>query len=453
MEMFTMKRASRFRRAFALTVLAVAPLATGPAWSDTVNLMQAYERMVQGGIEFGIIDLSLLASAEEVRQAKGQRLPRIQLSFEYDEVNQNIVASDNTAYTTGHSQYPKLAVDFTIRQPIYDAVRFRALPLARAEDEERKARAEIARNRVVRDMIGAYLKVAEAQIAVKRAEVVLDTRKEYQESLAEEVSAGRRESDSLAKAESETLSAGEDALEAKVTLADALAELQRYTGPEVTAVSLDGSRVATIDLASLDRSMTRDAVLVHSPDLIAAQAARDVAARQIDSARGASHPSLDLVLNMEHSDTEGSLYGGGSQIETVTGGLMLTVPIYEGGIQRSKVREAEINARQAELKVKQTRGAVLAQYDALVTAVRMSAERSRTLREHLALASQNLQTAEEQYNSGRANEALMLEQRLRRDVMRLDLEKARLAQLRLQTQLYALFGALDLRAISQEAEG
>lgn len=431
--------------------LAVLMLSGQGARAESVTLMQAYTRMMTAGIETGIIDADLAASAEGVKQAKGQRLPRVQLSLQYDQIQQEVISSDNETYAEGSSQYPKVTFNFSVRQPIYDAVRFRALPLARAQDAVRQADAEVARNRIVRDMIVAYFEVAQAQMRIRRAQAIIEGRADYVRSVEEDVAAGRREADVLIRAQGDSFAAESDRMEAEIGLAEALAGLQRYAGLDVTGVALDGARLGVVDLANIDRSMTEAALLSMSPDLQSAKAAADVGKRQIASARGALQPTVDLVLDFEHQTTEGSLFGGGSKTQTVTGGAMLTVPIYEGGIRKSRVREAEAGLRAADLKVQQTERAVLARYKALIGAARATAARSGKLSSQLRLSEESVAAAQEQFDAGRASEGVLLEQRLRRDTLRLDVQSARLQQFRVQAELYALFGALDMKAISAQA--
>lgn len=438
---------------FGAMVLAAQLGLNQPAVAQQVNLEQAYQRMMDAGIEFGMIDADLTASAETVKQAKGLRLPRVEVTLQYDQIQQNVISSDNEAYATGTSQYPKVTMNFTVRQPLYDAVRFRALPLSKAQDAVRRADAEIARNRVVRDMIVAYFGVAQAQLKLDRAKAIVKGRSEYERSLQEDIDAGRREGDVLLRAESDTMAAESDAMDAEIGMAESLAELQRYVGPEVTGVVINGSRIGVVDLASMTSVMTQDNLATMSPDLQSARAAVDVANMQKRAARGALQPSLDLVLDFEQQTTEGSLFGGGSETQTMTGGVMLTVPVYEGGIKRSRVREADAGIKSAEFKLRQIELSVNARYKALMDAAKATASRSGKLSGQLRLSNESVQTAQEQFNAGRISEGILLEQKLRRELLMLDVQAARLQQLRVQTELYALFGAFDIKTISTQAGG
>lgn len=450
------KRGVRLSKSYGQVAFICAAIQLGvvqPAFSESVNLLQAYNRMVESGLEFGMIDADLEASAELVKQAKGQRLPKIEIALQYDQIQQQVISSDNTAYATGKSQYPKISMNFTVRQPLYDAVRFRQLPLAKAQDAVRRADAEVARNRAVRDMIVAYFGVAQAQLGVDRAKLISKGRSDYEVSISEDIDAGRRESDALLRAQSDTLSAQSDEMDAEIGMVEALAELQRYAGLDVTGVAVNGSKVGLVDLSSLKREMTEANLLSMSPDVQSARASFEVSKRQKLSAKGAMQPSVDLVLDMERQVTEGSLFGGGSETQTITGGVLLTVPIYEGGIKKSRVREAEAGIKSAELKMRLSEKAVKARYKALMNAAQVTAKRNGVLAKQMRLTETSVQVAREQLVSGRASEGVVLEQTLRRDVLRMDMQATRMQQMRVQAELYALFGALDMKTISKQAGG
>ncbi|NBO21257.1 MAG: TolC family protein, partial [Rhodobacteraceae bacterium] len=251
--------------------------------------------------------------------------------------------------------------------------------------------------------------------------------------------------------EGETFAARNDQSDAEIALAEAVAGLQRYAGADVTGVSMDGNRIGVVDLGNLDQTLTRERLLDMSPDLQAARAALDVASRTVRVAKGASQPSANMVLDLEQEKTEGSLFGGGSDTQTTSLGMAFSVPIYNGGINKSRVREAEAKVKGATLRVKQTEAAVVSHYDALMKAAASTAQRTASISRQLNLVEQSLKAATEQVASGRASDDVRLEQALRRDVTRLDLQAARLQQLRIQAELYALFGALDVKALSGQA--
>jgi len=65
-----------------------------------------------------------------------------------------------------------------------------------------------------------------------------------------------------------------------------------------------------------------------------------VAQKEVDALRGEHYPTLDLVYSDVNTDTDGSVYGGGSDIDSADLMLQLNIPLYSGGATSSKVRQA-----------------------------------------------------------------------------------------------------------------
>ena len=142
------------------------------ASAQTITLSQAYKRMLSFDLEFEILDLEDDVAEELIRQAKGERYPRVNLSVSYVNTRQEIKSSDNTTFSSGVSTFPTTTVSFSVVQPIFDLPRWRSMGLAQSEAELAKARAEVVRNRMAARMSSAFAGVARAQLRVGARESI-----------------------------------------------------------------------------------------------------------------------------------------------------------------------------------------------------------------------------------------------------------------------------------------
>jgi outer membrane protein len=71
----------------------------------------------------------------------------------------------------------------------------------------------------------------------------------------------------------------------------------------------------------------------------AQQAALEVARHEVERARAGHYPTLDIVANYGKNDSA-STSGSGVQTDTRSIGVQLSIPIYEGGVVASRIREA-----------------------------------------------------------------------------------------------------------------
>lgn len=421
--------------------------------AQTITLTEAYSRMFEREIQLEILGIEDQIAAELVRQARGQRLPRVGLSIQYIQTQQDIVSQDNTTFEEGSSVYPTTRVTFSVRQPVYDRVRWRALPLAQAEAELVAARAEVARNDLSKMLISSYLEVARNQIALEQARITIRARTQLERDLELQVDAGRVQADALLRVQGDVFEARAMEAESALDLTNALFDLYRFTGPDVTGVSYAAGSVGIPNFNALMSTFNAGALPSLSPAIQVAQAELDVALRQVDATRATFQPTVDLSLEYGYEETEGSLFGGGSTVQSGELGLNADWMIYEGGVRKSRVREAEARVEIATLRLQQTTELAERRYEALTAALERSLQAVNAIGSEQGAAQRRLNAATEQQSAGRIGPEAALEARLRRDTLGLQGQIARLRVVQLQAELLSLFGALDIDALSRDFSG
>lgn len=439
-------------RAAVLVALSFL-LVPSAAVAQTITLSQAYDRMIDREVQYEILDLQADVAKEVTRQALAQRLPRVGLTIQYLYTQQEIVNQDNETFQEGASAYPTTTMTFSVRQPLYDPVRFRQLPLARAEQELVATEAEVARGELSLRLVDAYLDVARAQLALRQSVETIQARTQLERDLRFQLDAGRIELDPVLRAQGDLLEANAIRAERELELSEALFELYRFTGSDVTAVSYDGASVGISDFQALINTFTASRLDGTNPAIQVAKAQVAVAERELAATRGAYQPTVDLSLELEYEQTEGSLFGGGSTVSSTEMAITGDWVIYEGGVRRSRVREAEARLKIANLRLEQARELNQRRYDALVDAIRRSLQAVSTVGSERAAAQRRLAAAIEQERAGRIQPAAAIEARLRRDNLGLQGQIARLRVVQLQAELIALFGALDITALSRDFRG
>lgn len=423
------------------------------AQGQTVTLADSFDLMFDREVQYEILDIEQRIAAELVRQARGERLPRVGLAIRYIQTKQDIVNQDNTTFQEGSSQYPTTRITFSVRQPLYDPVRWRALPQARAEEELVKAQAAVARNELTTLLIASYLDVARAQISLEQARIMVRARSQLESDLALQVDAGITEADALLRAQGDVFEARAMRSERELDLTTALFDLYRFTGPDVTGVSYAGAAIGVPSYNELVSTFSLETLLDMSPAIQVARAELDVTERQERVARAAYLPTANLVLEFEYEQTEGSLFGGGSTVQSTELGLNVDWSIYDGGVRRSRVREAGARVEIANLRLQQITDLTERRYEALTAALGRSFGSISAIGAEQAAAGRRLEAAIEQESAGRIGPQAALEARLRRNSLALQGQIARLRVVQLQAELLALFGALDVDALSQEFRG
>ena len=66
----------------------------------------------------------------------------------------------------------------------------------------------------------------------------------------------------------------------------------------------------------------------------------DVAFQEVERQQSGHYPTLDLVARSNRKETGGTLFGGGSDVETNDVMLRFNLPLYQGGYVSSRHVEA-----------------------------------------------------------------------------------------------------------------
>ena len=105
-----------------------------------------------------------------------------------------------------------------------------------------------------------------------------------------------------------------------------------------------------------------------SLQIVVAQAGAELAEKEVARNRGGHYPTLDLIANYAENSTGGSTFGFGSDGHSKAIGVQLNLPLYQGGVIQSKLREAVANRDRAKEDLENTRRTVALQTARLIWA-------------------------------------------------------------------------------------
>lgn len=436
-----------------LALMLTASWIAMPAGAQTITLQQGYDLMLSSELELKSLGIDAEIAKEIVLQAKSQRYPRVSLGLTYDTIRQKVISSDNTTFQKADSQFPKKTATLTIVQPLYDQGRWRAMDLATAQAGVSTAQGEVTKGQVTRQYVAAFLGVVAAQLDVDRAQAIVVARAQFQSSLELQVSAGSGNPIDATRAQGDSFAAQSELADAQLRLSDALFELYRFTGPEVTGVSANTGQLAVVNASNFDSTFSTERLLAASPEVQLARAQVAVAEKELVQARAKFRPVVNVNLTAKQEVTDGSLFGGGSDIVTAEGGLSLNWSIYEGGARRSAVREANQRIELAKLRVAQAEDIATRRLGALKEAISSSRQRESAIAAQSERAAQAYQESVSQQEAGKVGAEVSMENSLRADLLKIDQNTARLRTLQLEAELLGLFGALDTNGLSARLAG
>ena len=272
-----------------------------------------------------------MATKEGRRQAVARLLPTFSASAGYTYTHQDIISSDNTVYGSGETDFGTTTYGLNLTQPIFHWDLFVGLRQSKADNLRAEAENVLARQELVVRVADLYLQALAAQDQV-------DFSKAEQAAVAKhlELAQGRFEMGLVpitdlhdAKARMATTRA--KTIEAENLFDDALQALHEVAGKPVAGLEPLRESIALVSPEPVDAATWIRGALQQNPAIELQKQAVEVAQLEVKRQRSGHYPVLDLVGSFNNENTDGTLYGGGSEVEEMKIGVQLSVPIFEGG--------------------------------------------------------------------------------------------------------------------------
>lgn len=328
------------------------------------------------------------AAQEKIPQGRAGLLPQASISANTI-YNDRTVGFRNSATAANNSQFNSNAITLSISQPLFRRQNTVALEQARTQVEQAEAQFSLAAQELVLRVAQGYFDVLLAQdnVALAQAQKAAISQQLAQAKRNFEVGTATITDTHEAQARYDLTLAQEIATENDLEVRRrTLAQIIAQPAPALTGLStrlpLKPPEPPQIDTWVDEARRTNLQVR-------AAEAALQTASQTIERNRAGHYPTLDAVATYQDAGQGAGVSGvpsPGFDTRGKTIGLQLAIPIYQGGLVNSQVREAianedrarhdlenarrtaELNARQSYLGV--TNG--LAQVQALQAALRSS---------------------------------------------------------------------------------
>ena len=324
-----------------LLLLLVVLISSSAGFVSASSLVDIYHTAQINDPIFQRAQLQTQVIGESRKQALALLLPKLVAAAEYRQTGQDIVSSDNTVYGAGSTDFDTTSYGLTLTQPIFhwDAIvgyKQSKLVIQKAEIEYVLAQQEL----VVR-VASLYLNAlaAQDQLGFTQAEQ-LAVEKHF------ELASGRQEMGLIpitdlydAKARQATTRA--ETLEAQNKLDDAFQALAEVTGTNIAAINILQKEIPLLKPQPADIVDWIDAALEQNPAITLQQQGLEIASQEVSRQKSGHYPTLDLVGRYHDEETSGSLFGGGSEVETTEIMLQFNLPLYQGGEIASRVRTAK----------------------------------------------------------------------------------------------------------------
>jgi len=323
---------------FALPLGLAAMLIAGGASGE--DLLQIYREAQASDPQLAAARANWGATQERVPQARAGLLPSVTLGSAA-----NINSSESTFRTDpkirNNNEYSQFGFTVSASQPLYRAQSVVTLAQAQEQVAQSDYSLAISQQDLILRTAVAYFDVLLAEFTV---ELVEQQKLAVEEQLAQakrnfEVGTATITDTNEAQAQYDRIVANEiqarNDLDRRRTALRAIIgrlprDLNRVRRPFEPQLPNPNSLEYWLDKALADNLVVR-----------VAQASYDIAALEVDRARAAHYPTVDLIASYGVSGaTGGPTNNFNSDQRSALLGLQLNVPLYQGGLLTSRVREA-----------------------------------------------------------------------------------------------------------------
>ncbi len=354
-------------------------------------------------------------SHQKLTQARAGILPSLVLNGSYTR-QQMPSASSVNAFTRADQHQVRL----TLSQPVFRGLReFAALDVAHAGWQGEQASLRQARRTLYASVAQSFYRLAQAEVDASNLEELLQVSRRRAEDVRGRVRIGRSRPGDLLAAETQVATVEAQLQAAQVAWEQARDQFVLMTGqPREVAPAIPSVRdTLPSGLVPLENHLRR---LEQRPDVEAAHQVLRAAERGVDVAWGAHLPSVDAGGNW-YLERTGILASTQWDISVTA-----SMPVFQGGLVRSQVREAAQKRSTGELLLSQTRRAAEEEVRSAWLEAQGALQQIQLLERAHSLSEKNYQQQSEDYRLGLVSSLEVLSALNSHQDLKRSLDRARL---------------------------
>ncbi|QPF74847.1 TolC family outer membrane protein [Roseateles sp. DAIF2] len=316
------------------------PLATS---ERNTALLAVYREALERDPKYQAARADYEIAAQAVPQARAGLLPTASIDYQKSAIRQEVDRASNPSFPTGASRYPSSNLSLTITQPLLRAPALFKYNQAGISVEQARFNLLAAEQDLILRVASGMLNVMAGNdgLDLARAERQA-TERQYELAKARKTS-GLGNVTQLFDAEARHSQARAREREAGNRLEDARLAVKEIIGEDLPALGGFKGDFTPTEPMPAEAGPWVNAAVEQNLALQARRLAVQISELEIKRQKAGYAPSVNLVASTSRQDTGGSLFGRGQRYNNAEVGLRVNIPLFEGGMTHSLVREA--NAR------------------------------------------------------------------------------------------------------------
>ncbi len=435
-------RTPRLTAALAVVLLVVSAPAAGQ------GVLHVYERGLEWDPSLDAVRFGDVSAREGLRAAWSRFLPSLSFEYDYSHTRQEIRSTDNEVFAQGTSRFPTDEWAFNLVQPVLRLEDWANVPKAKANKRRTEFELVGAQQDLIFRSADAYFGVLASQdnlsFAVSEREAIEAQLNEAEERVGAGLSTVQDLYDAQARF-SESLATEADAHD---LLRDAQQAVVEIAAEELTNPQSLETQFALKPPEPPNLGKWVAAARDQNPVLRALREEVEVARMEVREKAAEHTPRVDLVGSLSRRDTDGSLFGGGSDVENTDFLVTVSVPLFRAPVIL-ETREKHYEMRRAERELEAERRQVVRDTRAAYYAVNTLITQVDALRRAVEAQQRALESKEEGLRSGLNTGIHVLDARRDLFLAKRDHAQARYDYVLESLRLKQLTGSLDLEDLAE----
>ncbi len=333
-------------------VLGSALCVTTPAHS--ADLLDVYKQARNADAVYASARAAWVATQEKLPQARSGLLPSLSLSGS-TQYNDRDISFRDPAIVGSSSRFNSNALSLSLTQPVYRRQNVVAFEQGKTQVDQADAVLSLAAQDLITRTAQAYVDVllARDNVAFAGAQKTAIAEQLTQAKISFQVGTATITDTHEAQARYDLAVSQEIVAQSDLEVKQRALELLINKNTP-TLAPLGALRLISPEPAVLDKWV--EEARTANPQVRAAESNLTLAEQEVNRNRGAHYPTLDAFAGYSRNASGvGTLGGPGTDINNRNIGLQLAVPIYQGGLVNSRVREAIANQEKARQDLENTR--------------------------------------------------------------------------------------------------
>ncbi|MCB1971138.1 MAG: TolC family outer membrane protein [Geminicoccaceae bacterium] len=336
------------------SLLASASLLAWVSVAHAGSLEDTVRTALQTNPEVGVVKADRLAVDQELRLARSQYLPALDLRAAAGPEYTNSVStrrrSTRPADGDGHTTLFRSEAQLRLSQMLFDGFATDSeVARQRSRVDSAAYRVHEAAEFVGLDAVEAHLDILRNEEIVALNERNIEQHNRILQQVRELEQSGRGDIADLRQTEARLARAQETLAVARGNLADAVASYQRIVGERPTDLDHDKAPLGAIPPTQEDAASVAS---VNSPTVMIAAADVDVAAAELRASRSGFYPRFDLELGTTAGENLDGTKGGNVDASAL---VVMRYNIFRGGGDMALEREAFHRANEARSRLQRAR--------------------------------------------------------------------------------------------------